>query len=195
MSNPLERLRHHVTGAIERGEAAAIVGQPANLHTARTESSPVYLTAAPADTSDDAIIAAALTILERRLRDPGAKFDSPKAVRDYCTIALADRDHEVFGVLFLDAQHRLIEWQAMFRGSLTQTSVYPREVVKVALALNAAAVILTHNHPSGEPEPSRADELLTHALKNALALIDVRILDHIIVGGVRTTSLAERGLI
>ena len=120
---------------------------------------------------------------------------SPAAVRDYLRLRLAHLDHEVFVVLFLDAQHRLIAAEERFRGTLSQTSVYPREVVKTALRHNAAAVILAHNHPSGLAEPSRADELLTAALKQALALVDIRTLDHFVVGGNNTISLAERGLL
>ena len=108
---------------------------------------------------------------------------------------LAGFEHEVFAVLFLDTQHRLIEYAEMFRGTIDSASVYPRELVKEALRLNAAAVIVSHNHPSGNPEPSRADEVLTQRLKEALALVDVRTLDHIIVAGGSTISFAERGLI
>jgi DNA repair protein RadC len=110
-------------------------------------------------------------------------------------LQLAGKDYEVFAVVFLDTQNRVIYTQQMFRGTLTQTSVYPREVVKEALFQNAAAVILCHNHPSGNAEPSRADEALTHTLKSALALVDVRVLDHIIVTRSGTLSFAERGLI
>ena len=120
---------------------------------------------------------------------------SPQAVKDYLTLSLGNLDHEVFVVLFLDARNRLLGSEEMFRGTLTQTSVYPREVAKRALTYNAAAVILAHNHPSGAPEPSQADRLLTHSLKDALALIDVRVLDHIIVAGRQTSSFAERGLV
>ncbi len=120
---------------------------------------------------------------------------SPGAVRDFLRVTLARRDHEIFMVLFLDAQNRVIAWEEMFRGTLTQTSVYPREVVKRALAHNAAAVILAHNHPSGVAEPSRADELLTRTLRDALALIDARVLDHFIIAGNTVVSFAERGLL
>ncbi len=122
-------------------------------------------------------------------------FDSPTAVREYLKLQLGDLAHEVFAVLFLDAQHRLIAYEPLFRGTLTQTSVYPREVVKRALALNAAAVLLAHNHPSGVAEPSRADEFLTQSLKTALAMIDVRVLDHLVVGRGQIVSFAERGLL
>lgn len=122
-------------------------------------------------------------------------MDSPSKVKDYASLHLSGLEHEVFAVMFLDNHHRLIEIVTMFRGTLTQTSVYPREVVKAALARNASAVILAHNHPSGLPEPSRADEYLTQTLKAALSLVDVRVLDHIIVGTGRTCSFAERGLL
>ena len=121
-------------------------------------------------------------------------FDAPQRVKDYVALQLGNREHEVFAVLFLDQQHRLLALEALFRGTLAQTSVYPREVVRRALALNAGAVILTHNHPSGVAEPSRADEALTQALRSALALVDVRVLDHLVVGRGQVVSLAERGL-
>jgi DNA repair protein RadC len=122
-------------------------------------------------------------------------FDSPQKVKDYVALQLGGRQHEVFAVLFLDGQHRLLQLEEMFRGTLTQTSVYPREVVRRALTLNAGAVILSHNHPSGLAEPSRADEFLTQTLKSALALVDVRVLDHLVVGRGQVVSLAERGLL
>ncbi len=122
-------------------------------------------------------------------------FDAPGKVKDYLALQLGGRPHEVFAVLFLDAQSRLIALEEMFRGTLTQTSVYPREVLKRALELHAAAVILAHNHPSGAAEPSRADEYLTQTLKSALALVDVRVLDHLIVGHGAVVSFAERGLL
>ncbi|MNL53738.1 hypothetical protein D3C87_1770080 [compost metagenome] len=125
----------------------------------------------------------------------GASFSSPAAVKEYLRAKLAGFEHEVFAVLFLDTQHRLIEYAEMFRGTIDSASVYPRELVKEALRLNAAAVILSHNHPSGNPEPSGADKALTQRLKEALALVDVRTLDHIIVAGGNTMSFAERGLI
>ncbi|MCU0951166.1 MAG: DNA repair protein RadC [Burkholderiaceae bacterium] len=122
-------------------------------------------------------------------------FNAPGKVRDYLKLRLGALPHEVFMALFLDAQNRLLAPEELFRGTLTQTSVYPREVVKRALSHNAAAVIFAHNHPSGVAEPSRADELLTRALKDALQLIDVRVLDHLIVGHGDVTSFAERGLL
>lgn len=144
--------------------------------------------------SDCAVIDAALSILGRRLRTPGALFDSPAATRDYVRLHLAGWDRERFAVLFLDGQHRLIELEVMFEGTLTQTSVYPREVVRRALHWNAAAVILAHNHPSGLAEPSTADQHLTRALRAALAVVDVRVLDHLVIGWPDVVSLAERGM-
>lgn len=122
-------------------------------------------------------------------------FDSPQTVKDYAALHLGGRDAEVFAAMFLDAQHRLIRMETLFQGTLAQTSVYPRELVKRALALNAGAVILAHNHPSGVAEPSRADEHLTATLRSALALVDVRVLDHLVVGRGQVVSFAERGLL
>jgi DNA repair protein RadC len=122
-------------------------------------------------------------------------FDAPAAVRHYLQLQIAALSYEVFAVLFLDSQQRLIAFEELFRGTLAQTSVYPREVVKRALALNAAAVVLAHNHPSGVAEPSRADEALTQALRAALALVDVRVLDHFVVTPGTVVSFAERGLL
>ena len=122
-------------------------------------------------------------------------LSSPQQVRDYLCLKLGGLHHEVFMVLFLDAQNRVLATEKMFSGTLTQTSVYPREVVKRVLHFNAASVIFAHNHPSGIVEQSRADEMLTNALKQALALIDVRVLDHFIVAGNTVLSFAERELI
>jgi DNA repair protein RadC len=116
-------------------------------------------------------------------------------VRDFLRLTLLGRDHEVFLAVMLDAQNRVIACEELFRGTLTQTSVYPREVVKCALAHNAAAVILAHNHPSGMAEPSHADEVLTHSLKQSLSLVDIKVLDHFIVAGNSALSFAERGLL
>ncbi len=141
---------------------------------------------------------AALELARRALKDEISSRDalsSPRAVRDYLRLALAGREQEVFVVLLLDAQHRVTASEELFRGTLTQTSVYPREVVKCALKHNAAAVIFAHNHPSGVAEPSHADEILTRSLKAALALVDIQVLDHFIVAGSRTMSFAERGLL
>jgi DNA repair protein RadC len=141
---------------------------------------------------------AARELIKRSLAEGlrnGDALASPQAVRDYLRITLMGRGHEVFMVLFLDAQHRLIEAEEMFRGTLTQTSVYPREVVKRSLYFNSAAVIFAHNHPSGVAQPSQADELLTRSLREALALVEIKVLDHFVIGGNAVMSFAERGLI
>src|SRR5947209_5566130 len=142
----------------------------------------------------DEVLTAARQVLGRRVRR-GSTLSSPNTVRDFLRTKLGALEHEVFVSLLLDSQNRLIEYAELFRGTLAQTSVYPREVVKIALTRNAASVIFAHNHPSGVPEPSRADELLTQTLKQALALLDVRVLDHFIVAGAETISFAERGLL
>ncbi len=143
-------------------------------------------------------LATVVELARRSLSRRRARRDalaSPQAVRDYLRLLLAARPYEVFVGLFLDSQNRLLAADELFRGTLAQTSVYPREVVKAALARNAAAMIFAHNHPSGVAEPSRADELLTQALKQALALVDIRTLDHFVVADGRLTSFAERGLL
>jgi DNA repair protein RadC len=132
--------------------------------------------------------------LREELREKNA-LNAPQAVRDYLALLLANEDREVFTMLLLDAQHRVIATEELFRGTLSRASVFPREVVKCALRHNAASVIFAHNHPSGIAEPSHADELLTRSLKNALALVDVATLDHFIIAGSRTLSFAERGLL
>ena len=144
--------------------------------------------------SADQILEAARVVIDQKMQR-GASFSSPAAVKEYLRAKLAGFEHEVFAVLFLDSQHRLIEYSELFRGTIDSASVYPREVVKEALRLNSAAVIISHNHPSGNPEPSAADKVLTQRLKEALGLVDVRTLDHIIVAGTDTTSFAERGLL
>ena len=143
-------------------------------------------------------LATVVELARRSLAQQARKRDtlaSPQAVRDYLRLLLAARPYEVFVGLYLDSQNRLLAVEELFRGTLAQTSVYPREVVKAALAQNAAAMIFAHNHPSGVAEPSRADELLTQALKQALALVDIRTLDHLIVVNAGITSFAERGLL
>jgi DNA repair protein RadC len=145
------------------------------------------------------IIGAAKELISRALLEEMVQGDclsSPQAVRDYLRLLLAGKEHEVFAVVLLDAQHRVLYCEEVFRGTLNQTSVYPREVVKLALRHNAAAVIFAHNHPSGAAEPSQADRWLTDQLKAALALVDVRVLDHFIVAGTQAPlSFAERGLL
>lgn len=137
-------------------------------------------------------------LLLRDLREQmhsGPALSSPQVLRDWLRLKLADLPYEVFSVLWLDNRNHLIEYDEMFRGTLSQTCVYPREVVKQALARNSAAAVLVHNHPSGLATPSRADELLTQALKSALSLVDVRVVDHFIVAGDQVVSFAESGLI
>ncbi len=141
-----------------------------------------------------AVLELARRALAQQLQDKPL-FSTPQAVRDYLQLQLGSRPHEIFAVLFLDSQHRLIALEELFRGTLTQTSVYPREVVVRALALNAGSVVLAHNHPSGEARPSRADEALTQTLKAALGLVDVRVLDHFVVTSTQAISMAEMGLL
>jgi len=140
-------------------------------------------------------LARAARILERHTLQGREVMNSPQAVRDYLRTRLACLPHEVFSCLFLDAQNRLLASEELFRGTLTQTSVYPREVVKAALRHNAAGVIFAHNHPSGVAEPSRADEMLTQTLKQALSLVEIKTLDHFVVAGSQVVSFAERGLL
>lgn len=146
--------------------------------------------------TDGEIIELALAVLQHKFgQRTESMLNSPSAVRQYLTLRMAQLEHEVFIVLFLDSQNRAITIEEMFRGTLTQASVYPREVVKRALQLNAGSVIFAHNHPSGVAEPSHADENLTQKLKKALALVDVQVLDHFIVAGAKTLSFAERGIL
>ena len=142
----------------------------------------------------DQILAAARQAIDQKMQR-GADFGSPTDVKAYLRAKLAGLDHEIFAVLFLDNRHRLIEYVEMFRGTIDGASVHPREVVKEALRFNAAAVIFSHPHPSGNPEPSQADRAITNRLREALALIEVRTLDHVIVAGNDTVSFAERGLL
>ena len=157
---------------------------------------PLFSSEDPAGTPEKCRVAKELVrrSLHEELRT-GVSLTSPHAVRDYLKLMLADRPYEVFMCLWLDAQHRMLRADEAFRGTLTQTSVYPREIVKAALAANAAAVIFAHNHPSGVAQPSRADETLTRNLREALSLVDVKVLDHFIVAGSNAISFAERGLL
>ncbi len=157
---------------------------------------PVHLPG-PVDTVLTHRLEVARELLLRDLHEQlrrGPVMSSPQALRDWLRLYCTDLEHEVFLVLYLDAQYRLIDAEELFRGTLTQTSVYPREVVKGALAHNAAALAIAHNHPSGVAEPSRADELLTQTLQSTLSLVDVRIIDHFVVAGEQIVSFAERGL-
>ena len=135
----------------------------------------------------------ALVLLERQLREPGASFTSSHAVRDWLRLQLASLEREEFIALFLDNQHRLITHETLFTGTINHTQVHPREVVKAALKYNAAAVIIAHSHPSGLAEPSHADRQITGRLKDALELMEIRLLDHLVVGGMEVVSFAERG--
>lgn len=138
------------------------------------------------------VLRVALRVAEKRLNCYGPALTSPHEVRDYLRLWAAAHDHEAFGVIWLNSKHQILAVQELFQGSIDSASVYPRVVVKCALGHNAAAVVLFHNHPSGESEPSRADVFLTTRLKEALALVEVQVLDHLVVGAT-ITSLAERG--
>ena len=140
------------------------------------------------------VLTVARATLSRHMRQ-GTRLVSPEVTRDYLRLLLGEREHEIFCVIYLDNRNRVIECQELFRGTIDGASVYPREVVKEALSRNAAACILAHNHPSGVAEPSQADELITRRLKEALCLVDIRVLDHLIVAGGEVVSFAERGLI
>lgn len=147
-------------------------------------------------TKEDRLIARAKKVLARRLGTPGAALDSPSVVRDFLTLELAEEAREVFCAIFLDTRNRAICFEPLFVGTVSQTAVHPREVVRRCLELNASGVVLAHNHPSGMPEPSEADLILTAALKRTLALFDVQLLDHFIVAGAaRPLSFLERGLL
>lgn len=146
----------------------------------------------------DVIIKKALKVLEERMsyrREGEAVMSNPEVAKNFLRLKLAERQAEVFAVMFLDNRHRLLRYEEMFFGTIDGASVHPREVVKRALEVNAAAVIFSHNHPSGVAEPSQADMHLTRRLKEALSLVDIRVLDHLIVGELEVTSFAERGLI
>ncbi|MGX6610836.1 RadC family protein [Enterobacter kobei] len=138
------------------------------------------------------IINQARELLTARLHH-NESLGSPKETESYLALQLGDREQEVFAVIFLDNRNQVLQYKEMFYGSIASTSVYPREIARLALRLNAAAVICSHNHPSGHPEPSAADRIITERIKNSMELIDVRVLDHVVVGGGRTVSFAERG--
>lgn len=144
-------------------------------------------------TSDEKIVARAIMILMKELNAPGELLSAPSTVKRYLSLRLAKKEHEVFGALWLNAQNKLITDEVIFFGTLNHTAVHPREVVKKALACNAASLVCYHNHPSGNAAPSEADRHLTTMLQGALELVEVRLLDHIIVGGLDTYSFAEHG--
>ncbi|MGC0807318.1 RadC family protein [Pantoea agglomerans] len=150
-------------------------------------------TALPHPLTSHRTIKRALTLIENHLREPGVAFTSAALTRDWLRLNLAGLEREVFMVVFLDNQNRLLAHETLFHGSITSTEVHPREVVKAALRHNAAAAIFAHNHPSGYAEPSDADQHITERLKKALALVEVRVLDHLIVGSKEIVSFAERG--
>lgn len=152
---------------------------------------PLFATALPASALQT--IREAITLLENQLREPGTLFNSCHAVRDWLRLQLATQEREVLSVLWLDNQHRLIAHDTLFLGTINNITVHPREVIKAGLKHNAAAAILVHNHPSGEAEPSQADRLITGRLKQTLELVDIRLLDHLVVGGMDIVSFSERG--
>ncbi len=207
--SPRARLLQHGAQALTDSELVAVllktgrVGQPV-LHLAEAmlaEAGGLAELLAPDDPRSrsgrpelDVVLELATRAAAQKLSDREV-FGSPDAVKNYLQLHLARKPREEFAVLFLDAQNRLMQMQVMFRGTLTQTSVYPREIVGEALRLGAAAVILAHNHPSGTVQPSGADEALTQTLKAALALVDVRVLDHVIVAPGQALSMAEKGLL
>lgn len=155
----------------------------------KSENATEYATVA-----EDRIIKDAISILERRMAR-GPAFTSPDAVKEFLVVKYCERQSEMFGVIYLDNRHRVLAHEELFQGTIDGASVYPREVVRQVLHHNAAAVVLFHNHPSGVGEPSRADETITRRLQETLGLIDVRVLDHLIVGGTEVVSFAERGLL
>jgi len=144
--------------------------------------------------TEDDIIGMAKKLIGRRF-NRGRSLTSPHETRHYLSLILSDLEHETFATIFLDNRHRVLAFEEMFKGTIDGASVHPREVVKRALRLNAAAVIFVHNHPSGVAEPSQADRNITQKLKNALALVEIRVLDHIVVGGTDTVSMAESGML
>ena len=143
--------------------------------------------------ADQQTVREALTLLECQLREPGTSFTSSHAVRDWLRLQLASLEREEFTVIFLDNHHRLIAHETLFIGTINHTQVHPREVVKAGLKHNCAAVIVAHSHPSGEAEPSQADRKITERLRAALDQVDIRLLDHLVVGGMNIVSFAERG--
>lgn len=162
----------------------------------KSEDKAVYDVKTQIIESEDAVINRALDIMFSRMQEPGELLDSPDLAKKYIFLELAEEPAEVFCVLFLNNRHRVVGFERMFKGTIDGASVHPREVVRSCITHNAAAVILAHNHPSGEDEPSRADITLTRRLVDSLALIDVRVLDHLVIGGHHDcTSFAERGLI
>ncbi len=183
--------------AIAAAEAVLVPTSIVQSLTAAAAAAVKLLSCMPSSSleDEDAIIRRAIALIEQRCFTRGPVLNSPQVVRDFLRLKLAAEPNEVFAVLFLDAQQKVLAYEPLFYGTATQTSVYPRVVLQRALELNACNVILAHNHPSGSTEPSRADELLTQTLKTTLHLADVTVLDHFIVGTGQPLSFAERGLL
>ena len=187
-----------VMRAMSAGEIVARYNAPGRTTPGKTRRKPAseplaYSWTMPAH--ERAVVNAALAVLENYMTKSGGALTDPEAGKQFLRLHLALEAHELFAVLFLDAQHRLIAFEVMFRGTISQTSIYPREVVQRCLAHGASAVVLAHNHPSGNAQPSRADLGITARIKAALALVDVQTLDHVIVGGSEAFSMAEHGLL
>jgi DNA repair protein RadC len=166
-----------------------------NTCTVKSEDSKQYLLEGFYHNAEDSVIAQALTILHKRMVTTEVDIQNSKDAHNYLRLKLGEREQEVFAVMFLNSQHQLLSYEEMFLGTIDASAIYPREIVKRALLCNAAAVVLAHNHPSGSTTPSSADKNITRKLSDALALVDVRVLDHIIVGGASTCSFAEQGLL
>lgn len=179
----------------ESAEREALRLMPAHDLVAQHGAGEVLVEGRPTAGAVAIAVGAALSLLDACLRQPGAVMTSPDRVRAFLALNLAELDRESFHVMFLDSQNALITFEAFGVGTLAQTAVYPRDIARRALALNAAAVILAHNHPSGNPEPSRMDEALTLTIRHALSMFDVRVLDHVVVGRLQVVSMAERGML
>jgi DNA repair protein RadC len=191
-------LGHTMRGGDHVATAARMLRDAGSLRDVMAAEPPVALAAAHIGPRRYALLQSALELTRRHYLQElatGPAMESPAATRAFLVAQLRDRPYEVFCLLYLDNRHRLIGFDELFRGTIDGASVHPREVVRQALRRNAAAVILAHNHPSGVAEPSQADELITLRLRDALALVDIRVLDHLIVGGSRCVSLAERGVL
>jgi DNA repair protein RadC len=193
MAEELLQLKNNSTSRNADGGQGGFGGIAGLLHATADDLKPVKGLGPAKRAEIVAVLELARRAMAQKLQEREV-FADPNAVKHYMQLYLANKQHEVFAVLFLDSQNKLLAMEELFRGTLTQTSVYPREVVIRALHHQAAAVVLAHNHPSGSVQPSRADEALTHTLKAALALVDVRVLDHIIVAPGQALSLAEQGL-
>ena len=183
-------MKYATRSLIQRSESGRLVALPSTVSTDFVRDAAIGLESVP----DAEILDAAFRILARRVAK-GSVLGSPRDTQRYLTLRFAELEHEVFAIVFLSKRHRVIACEELFQGTIDGASVHPRIVVKKALQHNAAAVILAHNHPSGTPEPSHADELITQRLKEALALVDIRVLDHVVTGAESWVSMAERGLL